>query len=210
MTRLAVLALLPLGLAAGAAGAQDFYVYGGAALQYEAGPDTDSKSDINGYVEVEKSGIYAGVWAEVSSQEVADEVDLYFGYRGEAGALSYDVGYTRYLYPNDGGDCCGEIGVKLSSAVSDALTLGAELYADPVNSTGSGYLTFEMTATDVISVSGQVGRYDDGYSVEDEWDIGVGYALGEETALDLRYYNGTGYEGYFGLELSWDTTILSR
>ena len=48
------------------------------------------------------SGFYAGTWAS-NVQYAADDVysyehDVYFGYAGEAGDISYDVGYLYYNY----------------------------------------------------------------------------------------------------------------
>ena len=48
-----------------------------------------------------ESGLYAGVWT--SSETGGTETDLYFGFAGEAGDVSYDVGYIWYLYPEDTG-----------------------------------------------------------------------------------------------------------
>ncbi len=45
------------------------------------------------------SGAYAGVWA--SSEEAGTETDLYVGYAGEVGGMSYDVSFWQYLYPSD-------------------------------------------------------------------------------------------------------------
>lgn len=42
------------------------------------------------------SGIYAGMWT--GSLVVGQETDLYAGYAGEAGSLSYDVGFITYAY----------------------------------------------------------------------------------------------------------------
>ncbi|NTT84814.1 TorF family putative porin [Tabrizicola fusiformis] len=209
MIRSLPVALILSGLALPVA-AQELTVYGGAALQFTAYPDSETKSDLNGYVELEFSGIYGGIWAETSSQSDANEVDLYLGYRGEAGALSYDVSYTRYFYPNDGGDCCGEVGLVLGYAVTEQVSLGTEFYVDPVNDTNSAYLTFDVSATDQLSISGEYGTYDEGFGRFAEWDLGVGYALGEETSLELRYYKGEEYDGYVRLQLAWDTTILPR
>ena len=203
-------------LSAGSAFAQDFYVYGGAALQFSLEPDgsgSGTKSDINGYVEVEKSGLYAGIWAEISNQSDANEVDLYVGYRGETGVgLSYDVNYYRYFYPNDGGDCCGELGLVLGKGFGDALSGSVSLAYDPQAELGNAYLGVEYAATDALTLSANYGFYDvDSATVEQEWDVGVGYAVGEETAVELRYYDGTDYtDGYLRLQLSWDTTILAR
>jgi len=209
MIRSLPVALVLSGLALPVA-AQELTLYGGAALQFHGYSDAETKSDLNGYLELEVSGFYGGVWAETSSDSAANEVDLYLGYRGEAGALSYDVNYTRYFYPNDGGDCCGEIGLVLGYAVSDQVTLGTEFYVDPVNETNSAYLTFDVAATDKLSISGSAGTYDAGFGRFSEWDVGAGYALGEETSLELRYYKGEEYDGYVRLQLAWDTTILPR
>ena len=49
----------------------------------------------------------------------------------------------------------------------------------------------------------------DGASNEQEWDLGATYYVGEETAMDLRYYDGSDYvDSYFGLSLTWDSTLL--
>ena len=35
------------------------------------------------------------------------------------------------------------------------------------------------------------------------------YYIGEETAVDARWYDGSEYvDGYFGLSLTWDTTLM--
>ncbi|WP_455374997.1 TorF family putative porin [Kaarinaea lacus] len=48
-----------------------------------------------------ESGAYAGVWT--TSETGGTETDLYAGFGGEAGGVSYDVSYWMYLYPEDGG-----------------------------------------------------------------------------------------------------------
>jgi len=48
-----------------------------------------------------ESGFYAGAWT--SSETGGEENDLYLGFGGEAGGVSYDVSYWMYLYPEDGG-----------------------------------------------------------------------------------------------------------
>ena len=46
-----------------------------------------------------ENGFYVGTWGA----DVGDglETDLYFGYGGEAGDLSYSIGYTGYFYTDD-------------------------------------------------------------------------------------------------------------
>lgn len=201
-------------LMAGPVVAQDLIVYGGAELEFtrdEDGPGTGTTTDLNGYVEAELSGFYAGIWALTTNDDLAQEFDLYLGYRNEtAGGLSYDVNYTRYFYPNDGGNCCGELGLSLGMSVSDQLSVSADMYYDPDAEIGSAYVGAAFAATDAIEVSVNYGTYQvDGASNEQEWDLGATYYVGEETAVDLRYYDGSEYLGsYFGLSLTWDTTIL--
>ena len=51
-----------------------------------------------------ESGLYAGIWT--SSESGKTEYDLYAGFAGEQGGLSYDVAYIDYNY--SGGDpACG-------------------------------------------------------------------------------------------------------
>lgn len=43
-------------------------------------------------------GAYAGVWGS-NSADIGQEVDIYAGFRGTAGDLSYNIGYYDYTYP---------------------------------------------------------------------------------------------------------------
>ena len=47
-----------------------------------------------------ESGVYGGIWA--TNETGGHETDLYLGYGGEAGSVSYDISYWEYLYPEDG------------------------------------------------------------------------------------------------------------
>jgi uncharacterized protein (TIGR02001 family) len=61
-----------------------------------------------------KNGLYLGTWAStiawikddgktaaVNSGNTNLEIDLYGGYKGSAGSLSYDVGLLQYIYPGN-------------------------------------------------------------------------------------------------------------
>jgi len=55
----------------------------------------------------DKSGFYVGAWAS-TIQWIKDaggnanvEIDLYGGYKGTAGTVSYDLGFLRYEYPRN-------------------------------------------------------------------------------------------------------------
>jgi hypothetical protein len=193
--------------------AQDLIVFGGAELEYSVEPDgqgSDDTAELSAYLEAEKNGFYGGIWAMVANESASDEIDLYVGYRGATeGGLDYDFAYTRYIYPNDGGDCCGELSLGLGYALGESLYPSFDVYIDPENSVGSAYVGLEYYVDDKWTLSANYGVYEtEGAPSEQEWDFGVGYALGEETAVDVRYYDGSDYDGYLGLSLTWDTTIL--
>ncbi len=199
-------------IAAAPAVAQDLSLYGGTALQYHTkNDDGPKKIDLNGYLELEYKGLYGGVWAELTDWDDYTEVDLYLGYRGEAGQFSYDVNYYYYIYtetPSD--DDYGELGASVGYALTDVFSLGAEAYHQPESGDNSAYLTASLAATDRLSLDVSWGRYQTAGDWANEWEVGVGYALGDETAVELRYYDGQDYDDYLRLQLTWDTTILTR
>lgn len=212
MQRLALcLTILP----APAALAQDFFIYGGGAVEFERAPDgkgSADQADINAYVEIEKSGFYTGVWAEVSDQSLNNKADLYFGYRAESAAgFSYDISATRRFYLKDSGDYTS-VDLGLGLPLGDRLSGSADLTYYPSSHLGDAYLGLAWQVTGALALSVNYGVYGvAGAASEQEWDIGGGYALGDETVLDLRYYDGSEYvDPYFGISLSWATTLVSR
>jgi uncharacterized protein (TIGR02001 family) len=60
-----------------------------------------------GFDYADKSGFYVGAWAsgikwiKDVGGDASVEVDLYGGYKGALGDVSYDVGYLRYVYPSN-------------------------------------------------------------------------------------------------------------
>lgn len=201
----------------GLAAAQAVTVYGGVAFEYVTEPGGDDGGEgqtVEAYVEGEFNGFYAGVWGLVSSVSTSDEVDLYVGYRQSLDSgLYYDLNYYRYFYPNAGGDCCGEIGLTIGHTVGDYLYLSVDAAWDPEAELGSGYLGAEIYAADNVTIGLNWGYYEvDGASDEEEWDFGVTYDLLENdlsgAAIDVRYYDGTEYDGYLGVFVNFDTTLL--
>jgi hypothetical protein len=204
-------------MAAGAAQAQDVLTYAGAELEFtyeEEGPGTGTITYLSGYGEVEVSGIYGGLLGKLASDDLLNEVNLYFGYRNETAAgLAYTLYYTRYYYPEDGGDGGGEFSLEFDVPVADQFTATADFYYSPsfegVSSLGSAYVGGVWSVSDVFEVSGLYGTYEvDGASDEQEWELGATYFIGDKTGIDFRYYDGTEYLGsYLGLSLTWDTTL---
>ena len=199
-------------LAASPAISQDLTVYGGAALVYDMELDNAAGENtlaFQPYVEGEVNHFYGGLWLSIANDNVANEVDIYFGYRNETPTgMTYDIGYTRYLYPNDGGDCCGEVALALSAPVSDALTLNIDAALDPEISEGSASVGADYALGDKFSVGAAIGVADFGGA--QEWELGATYSLTDQAAVDLHYYDGSDYTPYLELTLSYDTTLFSR
>lgn len=194
------------------ASAQDLTLYGGTALQFHTkNDDGPKKIDLNAYLELEYRGLYGGIWGEVTDWEDYSEVDLYLGYRGEVGKFSYDVNYYYYIYtetPSD--DDYGELGLSLGYAVTDSFSLGADVYHQPESKDNSAYVTASFYPTAKLWLDASFGRYEVAGDGANEWEIGVGYMIGDETSVDLRYYDGQDYDDYLRLQLKWDTTFLTR
>lgn len=62
-----------------------------------------------------ESGFYVGSWGADVGKGL--ETDLYFGYGGEAGAVSWGVGYTGYFYTDDFDDTYQEINLSLGAGL---------------------------------------------------------------------------------------------
>ncbi len=135
-----------------------------------------------------KSGVYVGVWASsiswikdagaptlanVDTGSSPVEIDLYGGYKGSAGPVSYDVGMLQYLYPGNkykaitgaanantleayGAVTFGPVTAKYSHSLSNLF--GFRNLTD--NSKGSGYLdlTANFDLGDGWSIAPHIGH----------------------------------------------------
>lgn len=124
---------------------------------------TGDAAAISGSVDyAHESGVYAGTWlSNVDFGGKEDmEVDVYAGYGGEAGSVSYDISYLYYWYPGAGGDAQG----------------GELDYSEVAASLGFGPLTATVAYTVDAEASGP-GPFQDGdlyYSLgfEPDWSLG--------------------------------------
>ena len=194
--------------------AQDVVVYGGGELEFLFSPDgsgSGNTTTLMAYFEADLNGAYAGFSGEVANDSIANEITAYIGYRRDLDSgFSYDIYYTQYYYPNDGGGCCGEIGLSLGQSIGDKLSVSFDAYHVPDDSTSSAYVGLAYDVTDTINASVNYGIYEvAGAGNESEWDIGATYGISDEVGVDARYYDGSDYvDGYFGLSLTFDTTIF--
>lgn len=213
MTTRALAALLAATITAPAA-AQDFVVYGGAALEFLNRPDGDSEpnvSSLEAYAEGEISGFYLGVWARQANVESYDRLDYYLGYRRDLDSgFSYDLGYYRYGYPNDSASDYGEVYFGVGQTIGEKVAVSLDLAYDPENKLGNAYVGVEVYPADKWTLSANYGVYEvAGASNEEEWDFGATYNFTDEASVDLRWYDGTEYvQGYAGLFLAFDTTLF--
>ena len=190
-----------------------FVVTGGVTLEFsngEYGRGTGPSRSTGAYAEAGINGFYVGIDGLLTDEKTDNEVDYYLGYRRElASGLSYELGYTRYSYPRDGGDCCGEVTVGLSAPLGDKLAFDLDLAYDAQAKIGNVYLAGDYTASDRWTLSANFGLYEVAdVGREREWDFGAAYAVTDETALDLRWYDSTAYDGYLAVAVSFDTTLF--
>ncbi|MDZ4094220.1 MAG: TorF family putative porin, partial [Paracoccaceae bacterium] len=193
--------------------AQDVTVSGGLSLtsRYISDGLTNSADNpaLQGYVELEASGFYAGAWASnVDGFGEDSELDLYFGYRGEFGqGISYDIGYARYLYDNSG-DCCGEIILSMGvPLMGDTVTLTPSIAYDPQSEISDTSLTVDYALSDKIGIAGSYGKVSSSHIYN---SIGASYGLTDKSTVDLTYHNSNIEKGRLVLSLSYDTTLFSR
>lgn len=100
-------ALAALALLISGAAQADVSANLGFASDYHYRGIFQASSSVNGGLDFEKSGFYAGTWAA----DVKDglEIDGYFGYGGTVGEFGYSIGYTGYFYTGDFDDTYQEI-----------------------------------------------------------------------------------------------------
>ncbi len=210
MRRILLSSVVVLALPVGSAVAGGLSVSGGAALSYATGGDRGQKSDVNGHVEASTANLYFGASVDGYNDSANDEVDLDVGYRNAlASGLGYDMSYTRNVFPNAGGDCCGDLGLSLSLPIGDALTATAESNYYPEDKTTDAHLTVDFALSDKITLTGKGGRVGNiGAGDTGEWEVAATYALGQDSAMTLHYYDSSAEKGYLGLDLTWDTALL--
>jgi uncharacterized protein (TIGR02001 family) len=154
---------------------------------------------VSGGVDLTFGSFYAGAWA--SNVDFGDdtdlEVDLYGGFRTEAGGYALDFGVASYLYGNAPGGADYDY-VEFKAAASRAVgtvTAGVALYVSPDYFGADDEATYlELNGAYATSAgwtfSGAVGQQ--WLDVSDDyvtWNAGAAYALTDNLTLDLRYHD---------------------
>ncbi|MEN7538733.1 TorF family putative porin [Aurantiacibacter flavus] len=199
--------------AAAPAAAQDIELSGNAAVVSEyrfRGVDLSGGDiAIQGGVDAAIGGFYVGTWGSSLDEDTVGfghtELDIYAGYAGSAGVVSYDIGVLAYLYPNAGpGDTdyiepYASVGVTAGPA---DVTLGIA-YApeqDSLNGEDNFYIYTDVGVgipNTPVSLSGHLG-YTDGYLTFTtdqkawDWSIGADVALGSVASVGVAYVGAEG------------------
>jgi uncharacterized protein (TIGR02001 family) len=151
---------------------------------YFRGVDQTTGASMMGGVDYEAdNGIYVGLWAaDLSDDDV--EYDIYGGYAGEAGDISYSVGYTGYFYTESDVDF-HELNLNLGySFFNLEVTLGTE--DQPSGTTEADYSFVGLTGEyeGAYLTYGTFGKDYDGDYVE------LGYGMTYEGLdMNLAYIN---------------------
>lgn len=84
----------------------NMYLWRGINLGSTGEDSGNAVPAVSGDVVVSAAGAYAGVWTSSGDSAAGQEYDIFAGYGGEAGDLSYDLSIWTYVYP-DGGESNG-------------------------------------------------------------------------------------------------------
>lgn len=160
---------------------------------------TNEDPALSGGVDLTIGSFYAGGWASnVDFGDSTDaEIDVYGGYRSEVAGFAVDVGVVGYLYtsaPNAADYDYAELKLAVSRAVGPA-TFGGSVFWSPDFFGVDGKATYveanvSFTPAPQWTVSGAIGHQ--ALDVNDDylsWNAGVAYAINDQVAIDLRYYD---------------------
>lgn len=178
-------------------GAASDYVFRGVSLSKERG-------QVFAGADLTYKAVYAGVWTSNANFSpfgdtgTNQEIDVYAGWKTQAGAVNLDVGVVYYGYLNQPGGAVPKAdyweGYGKASVPVGPITLGAAFYYSPEYSLGAGeagyYEANASYAKDKWSLSGAVGRQEVETGLDyTTWNLGVGYAITPQIGLDVRYWD---------------------
>ena len=189
--------------AAGSASAQDVDIAFNAAVTsdyvFRGFSQTDQDPAFQAGVDLTYGGWYAGLWgSNVDFGDDTDaEVDLYGGYRTEAGGFAFDFGVVGYGYLNEPSGADYNY-VELKATASRAIgpvTAGVAFYYSPdfFGADDEAFYAEANAAFEVAdgwTVSGAVGKQTlDVGSDYTTWNAGVAWAFTDNLAIDVRYHD---------------------
>jgi hypothetical protein len=178
----------------------------GTELELEVFNDDQSFVTFTPYVEREfPSGIYTGVelYNVHGDDDNESEFDLYLGYRGEAGLLSYDIYYYRY-YLNQTGYDSDDLTAEVSDPLFGQLVGTTSLTSDLSGGwSGEQEVAYALPAGLELSAIYGVGELAD----DDDWEIGIAKSLNETTEVGFSFNNSETREEFLSFTLAFDASI---
>lgn len=137
---------------------------------------------VSGSLDVAAGGAYAGVWVGAGDTSFGNEYDLYAGFAGEAGDVSYDVGYATYIYAGS------DIGFNEAADVYVKFGLGdasLAVYSNVTVDDGPGYVYMTL-----------------GYSM-DAVSFNLGYNMDQDDEASAYSLDGADKEDFAHLDISY-------
>lgn len=204
---LGVAAAISLTLGVGGAMAQEadgpkvsFNVGANSDYVFRGFSQTDEDPQVFGGVDAAYGIAYAGAWvSNVDFLDTTDvEFDLYAGVKPTAGPVTFDLGVIYYGYTDQpsGADYDYWEGKVAASVPAGPATLGAAIYYSPdFFGAADEAFYYEANASVAVpdskfTVSGALGRQEqDGGLDYTTWNVGVGFALTDHVAFDVRYFD---------------------
>lgn len=136
---------------------------------------SQSDSSVNGGVDLKTNGFYLGTWAADVEQGL--EVDLYGGYNGAIGDVTYGIGGTYYTYTDDFDDDYQEINLSLGYKIfSISAAIGEyDNFDGPTGDGGEGSLDYIYVAprVDYKGFYGLVGLFSQDFDTT-YYELGYG------------------------------------
>jgi uncharacterized protein (TIGR02001 family) len=143
---------------AGNIGVTSNYIFRGVSLS------TDNSAVSGGLDYSNENGFYAGAWASSYTDDY--ELDLYGGFGGEAGAISYDIGWIQYMYPNSANDPSFDYGELYASVTYEFFTVGFAYTAQSD--------TDDTDGDAEAFIEGDLYYYVNGaWDLQDDWSMGL-------------------------------------
>lgn len=182
MMSVAVASALSLSALAPAVSAGEVSASAGVATSYlwrgfDLGNGDPAMSASLDYAE---GGFYAGMWVSSGDASAGTEYDLYLGYAGEAGGLSYDVGLVNYVYPTGDFQATeGSVGDFIEAYIS--LGMGPVSVTHYMNlESGEGYGPADSADYNYTTLALEAGAFGAVYGVHDG-------GFDDYSHLDLTY-----------------------
>jgi len=162
---------------------------------------TDEEPQLFGGADLTTGPLYVGAWASnvkfAGDEDTNVEVDVYGGWKPQAGPFTFEVGGVYYAYLNQpAGSDYDYVELKAGvSRVVGPVTIGGLAYWSPEffgETDEALYLEANVAAPlrPGLTLSGALGSQDVSYDGDyTTWNLGLGMALSERLTLDARYWD---------------------